>query len=70
MTALMFRFVYGAILRGLPFPEENRILRIGWIQPSAPDAWESFGHPLSRAYTLRILHALPRLGLNYLTCGR
>ena len=41
MTALMFSLVYGAIFRGLPFPEEKRILRIGWIQPSAPNAWRS-----------------------------
>ncbi len=41
ITALMFSLVYGAIFRGLPFPEEERILRIGWIQPSAPDAWRS-----------------------------
>jgi len=41
MTALMFSLVYGAIFRGLPFPEEKRIIRVGWIQPSAPDAWRS-----------------------------
>jgi predicted permease len=39
MTALMFSLVYGAIFRGLPFPEEERILRVSLIQPSAPDAW-------------------------------
>lgn len=41
MTALMFSLVYGAIFRGLPFPEESRILRISWVQPSAPDDWKS-----------------------------
>ena len=41
MTALMFSLVYGAIFRGLPFPEEKRIIRVGWIQPSAPNAWRS-----------------------------
>lgn len=39
MNALMFSFVYGAIYRGLPFPEEERILRVSWIEPSNPDAW-------------------------------
>ena len=39
MNALMFSFVYGAIYRGLPFPEEERILRVSWIQPSEPDTW-------------------------------
>ncbi|HSW27927.1 MAG TPA: ABC transporter permease [Longimicrobiales bacterium] len=39
MNALMFSFVYGAIYRGLPFPEEERILRVSWIQPADPDAW-------------------------------
>jgi len=41
MTALMFSLVYGALFRGLPFPEEGRIIRVGWIQPSAPDAWRA-----------------------------
>jgi predicted permease len=35
----MFSLVYGAIFRGLPFHEEERILRISFVQPSAPDAW-------------------------------
>jgi len=39
MTALMFSLVYGAIFRGLPFPEEERIIRVAWAQPSAPGAW-------------------------------
>jgi putative ABC transport system permease protein len=41
MNALMFSFVYGALYRGLPFPEEEKILRVAWIQPSDPDAWRS-----------------------------
>ena len=41
MTALMFSFVYGAIYRGLPFPEEERIIRIAWIQPTAPAGWSA-----------------------------
>lgn len=40
MSALMFSIVYGAIFRGLPFPDEERILRITAIQPSAPDFWQ------------------------------
>jgi predicted permease len=39
MNALMFSFVYGALYRGLPFPEEEKIIRVAWIQPSDPDAW-------------------------------
>jgi predicted permease len=39
MNALMFSLVYGALYRGLPFPEEDRIVRVSWIDPSAPDAW-------------------------------
>ena len=39
MNALMFSLVYGALYRGLPFPEEDRIVRVSWIDPSAPNAW-------------------------------
>ncbi len=39
MNALMFSLVYGALFRGLPFPEEERIVRISWIDPSAPNDW-------------------------------
>lgn len=39
MNALMFSLVYGALFRGLPFPEEDRIVRISWIDPSAPNDW-------------------------------
>ncbi|MCP4902711.1 MAG: FtsX-like permease family protein [bacterium] len=39
MTALMFSLVYGALFRGLPFPDEQNILRIAGIEPSAPDGW-------------------------------
>ena len=39
MNALMFSLVYGALFRGLPFPEEDRIVRVSWIDPSAPSDW-------------------------------
>ena len=39
MTALMFSLVYGAIFRGLPLPEEARIIRVTWVRPSAPNVW-------------------------------
>jgi len=39
MNALMFSLVYGALFRGLPFPEEERIVRVNWIDSSAPNAW-------------------------------
>jgi putative ABC transport system permease protein len=41
MNALMFSLVYGALFRGLPFPEEDRIVRVSWVNPSAPNAWMS-----------------------------
>jgi len=39
MNALMFSFVFGALNRDLPFQEQEKILRVAWIQPSDPDAW-------------------------------
>lgn len=39
MNALMFSLVYGCLFRGLPFPEADRIVRVAWIEPSAPNAW-------------------------------
>ena len=39
MNALMFSLVYGALFRGLPFPDEDRIVRVTWIEPSSPNAW-------------------------------
>jgi len=39
MNALMFSLVYGAIFRGLPFPDEERIVRVAWIEPTSPNAW-------------------------------
>ena len=41
MNALMFSLVYGALFRGLPFPEEERIVRVTWVNPSAPNDWMS-----------------------------
>jgi predicted permease len=41
MNALMFSLVYGALFRGLPFPEEDRIVRLAWIDPAAPENWRS-----------------------------
>lgn len=41
MNALMFSLVYGALFRGLPFPEEDRIVRVSWVDPSAPNSWMS-----------------------------
>ena len=34
MNALMFSLVYGALFRGLPFPQEDRIVRVTWIDPA------------------------------------
>lgn len=39
MNALMFSLVYGALYRGLPFPEEEKIVRVIWSDPSAPNDW-------------------------------
>ena len=39
MNALMFSLVYGCLYRGLPFPEADRIVRVAWIEPSAPNDW-------------------------------
>ncbi len=39
MNALMFSLVYGAIFRGLPFPEEERIVRVAWADPRSPGDW-------------------------------
>jgi putative ABC transport system permease protein len=41
MNALMFSLVYGALFRGLPFPQEDRIVRVTWIDPAAPENWRS-----------------------------
>jgi predicted permease len=40
MVALMFSIVYGALYRGLPFPDEHRIMRVSVVQPEAPDNWQ------------------------------
>ena len=39
MNALMFSLVYGGLYRGLPFPEEERIVRVNWLDPSSPNDW-------------------------------
>ena len=39
MNALMFSLVYGALFRGLPFPEEENIVRVVWSDPSSPNDW-------------------------------
>jgi putative ABC transport system permease protein len=39
MNALMFSLVYGVLFRGLPFPEEEKIVRVIWSDPSAPNDW-------------------------------
>ena len=39
MNALMFSLVYGGLYRGLPFPEEERIVRVNWFDPSSPNDW-------------------------------
>jgi len=41
MNALMFSLVYGALFRGLPFPEEDRIVRVAWVDPASPNSWMS-----------------------------
>jgi putative ABC transport system permease protein len=41
MNALMFSLVYGGLYRGLPFPEEERIVRVNWLDASAPSDWLS-----------------------------
>lgn len=44
MNTLMFSLVYGALFRGLPFPEEERIVRVAWVDPAAPENWRSISY--------------------------